>query len=225
MPDDLGQVGPQYLIDQQRSRVRLGKTLEAVGTDAHARFYEANYRGRIFHASTAVAGAALPWSTSISATTKDAAIAIYNPPGSGVNAVLSRAYWQYVSGTLGIGSLEWVYFFNASTVPAAGSGAISTTTPVSGMLSSGGSKCTVYNTTTANSSLFAGTPTILRPSGLTFLGTSTAGPSVPLAPMVLDGSDADILVAPGYACGLFAIGSAGTTEKVILGLSWEEQIQ
>lgn len=225
MPDDLGQVGPQVLTDLQRSRLRLGKALEAVATDAHARFYEQNYRNRLFHACTAVAGAAFPWATSISGTTKDAAIALYNPLGSGVNAIIHRAYWQYVSGTLGVGSLEWVYFYNASTVPAAGSGAIGTITPVSGTLSTGGAKSTVYNTTTANSSLFAGTPNILRPSGLSIMGTSTAATTGPLAPTVTDPSDNDIMVPPGYACGLFSIGTAGTTEKVILGLSWEEQLQ
>lgn len=222
MPDDLGQVGPQFLTDTQRARVRLGKALEAVASDAHVRFYEANYRGRLFHASTPVAGFALPWATSISGTTKDAAIALYNPAGSGINAFIHKTIWSYLSGTVGKGSLIWVYNFNGSTAPANGSGVVASVTPVGGLLNNSGAKCTAYYTTTANSSLFTAAPTVFKPSGLTLMNT-LAGTGIAVGGQVADSDDADIMVPPGYACGLFPVGAAGSSELVILSLSWEEQ--
>lgn len=110
MPDDFGQVGPQVASDGAKQRVRLGKAGEVVVTDAHARFYEANYRGRVFHASGAVAGVQITVNNATLAATTGV-VSVFNPLGSGVNAVILKWYWGVIAdGTnLGKGSFIWAY--------------------------------------------------------------------------------------------------------------------
>src|SRR5579859_3038527 len=84
------------------SNLRFSKLQAAVVTDAHARFYEAAIRGKLFYAQTAVTGVAP--GTAIGTT---AAFAFFMPKGSAVNAVVYQASLTYVSGTLGSALVSW----------------------------------------------------------------------------------------------------------------------
>ena len=212
MPDDFGQVGPIPAGDGAKQRVRLGRAGEVVITDAHARFYEANYRGNVYHASSAVAGVQFTFATTIGTT---GIAVLYNPLNSRINAVILKAYWQLISlgatPNIAKGSLVWAYN-QQNTVPTG-----TALTVTSGQLGAQGNKCTAY--IGANS--FAATATLLRPSGLSLMG-STSGTSQSIVPATLDAVDGDIVVPPGFACGLVGIGTTGTNDTELAGLSWEE---
>ena len=62
-----------------------GKANESVVTELHGKWYTAGYRGRIFHASSPIAGQVIPVITS---TTAQTALSLFNPLGSGVNLEL-----------------------------------------------------------------------------------------------------------------------------------------
>lgn len=84
-----GSVGPRIVADGEFSELRLGKSGELVLTGLHGKYYEQNYRGRLFWAGNAASGnqvlntvGGVGWGGP----------GIYNPPGSGTIISLVRTY-------------------------------------------------------------------------------------------------------------------------------------
>jgi hypothetical protein len=204
--------GPQVLgPGGQPARASLGLKGEVTVAETRGRFYDLNYNGKIFHGTTAVAGAALATATTLAQVS---VIAISNPAGSGVNAAILKAWWQYVSGELGLGGLLWAYLGAVSAGGTAG-----TATNGKSLLSPGGAKCTVWSGATS----FSATCSPLRPSGINLCNFAGAANVIP--PPVVENVDGDIICPPGFTVGLVGIGAGtgATSDKSILGISWAEE--
>lgn len=79
----------------RREDLAIGSEAKNVLTSAlHGRFYETAARGRLFFATTTPLGLAIPIYTGTAPR-----VALYNPPNSGVNAVLLNISAQRASGT------------------------------------------------------------------------------------------------------------------------------
>lgn len=86
-PPTSGSLGLGALADP-----RLGGGGEAIVSEFHGKYYEQNYRGNLYIASSPAAGAAIP-----AFSTAAQQFLVWNPPGSGVNCVPVRAIIGYVS--------------------------------------------------------------------------------------------------------------------------------
>jgi hypothetical protein len=87
-----GRVGPDVLADGAEAKVRLGKNAEQVFQQLHGRLYEANYRGVLFSGGmglTAINNAT--YTTGTLGATATPIVGLWNPSGSGVNAVILQA--------------------------------------------------------------------------------------------------------------------------------------
>jgi hypothetical protein len=199
-----GRVGENIAPDGVYNPIRLAKTGAVAVSQAHAKHAEAVSRGNVFFASNAVAGVAP--GTALGTTP---AFAIYNPPTSGVNLVMLRAYLGYVSGTLGAGT---ICLAQCAQTAAPTSGAALTVQ--NALLAHPAGKATAYNGST-----IAGTPTIVRPSFV--LGAFVDSAAILPAPMV-DDIDGEIIVPPGNCLVIQGVTAAGTAPKVIFAAMWEE---
>lgn len=77
-------VGEQNVADGIIVKARGSKEGAQVATELHGKYYEAAMRGRLFTASTVIAGVVIP----VAAATLNSKFTIWNPAGSGVNVEL-----------------------------------------------------------------------------------------------------------------------------------------
>ena len=201
-----GKVGVGLGADGILGPARLGRTGELIVGTAHGDFYEAVARQSVFTISNAVAGVAP--GTALSTTPP---IALWNPPGSGVNLALVKAVMSYVSGTLGAGSVVFGLVAQQSTQPTGG-------TQLTAQSNLIGSTKTPLGKGFTGSTL-ATTPTILRPfaSFGPYLATSVLQERT--CETVNDGA---IVVAPGGVLCMQGVATAGTSPLVIFGIVFEE---
>lgn len=102
------------LPDQQLVTQLGGKAGEGVVTELHGKYYNQNYRGNLFMISTVGAGLAIPVLTTTAPT-----MVLWNPLGSGKNAVLVRyAAANTNSGTAAAGAIFLMADFNAGNTIA-----------------------------------------------------------------------------------------------------------
>lgn len=83
MPIMYGQVGAPSntsAADGSNQPILQGKAGEFIDSALHGKYYTAAYRGRVFMATTLIAGITIPVNTATAAT-----YTIFNPSGSGVN--------------------------------------------------------------------------------------------------------------------------------------------
>lgn len=198
-----GQVGPRTVADGANTELRQGRTGALVVSDGHGRYREPTSRGLVFIASTAVAGVA-PGTTLSTAPP----MALWNPPGSGVNLSVARTSLGFVSGTLGAGTIAYAVVSAQTTVPTGGT----ELTPASTNLSSIRSRGRAFQGST-----FASSPTILAPAFV--IGTT---PTTPVLAPATDDLGGLFEVTPGTALVLQGVAAAGTTPLVLFGIVWEE---
>lgn len=199
-------VGPQALGDGVTGEGRIGRTGEQVFSGVHGRFYEQAKRGNVYSGATAVSGVAP--GTAIGTT---AAFALYNPLNSGFDLVILKASMSYLSGTLGIGFVNWIMHTAAVQAGAAVTGTAISVVRANGQNGVGVGKPLTTATVVAGvlTRLFANLPPMLATSVL--------------APWRLDDDvDGALVVPPGAAVSLQATAAAGTTPLVIYGCTWEE---
>src|ERR1700676_1834669 len=89
-------VGATSQADGTSALARGGKEGQQVVAQCHGKYYEAARRGKLSAACTAAAGVAP--GTAVGTT---AALAIFNPAGSGVRLAIKKVGVGYISGTLG----------------------------------------------------------------------------------------------------------------------------
>lgn len=199
-------VGQQTVTAGNTGEGAIANTGEQVVSQVHGPLYEQNNRGNVYMGVTAVSGVAP--GTAIGTT---AAFALYNPLNSGVKLVVLKASMSYLSGTLGIGFVNWIYHTAAVQAGAAITGtAISV---VQGNGGGGAGKGKPLTTATVVAGVLA------RPFGNLppMLATSV------LTPWRLDDDvDGALIVQPGGGVSLQATAAAGTTPLVIFGCLWEE---
>jgi hypothetical protein len=201
-----GQVGPRTVADGSNTELRQTRQGGLVVADGHGRYTEATSRGFTAWASTGAAGVAP--GTALSTTPP---MAIWNPPGSGVNICILISTVSYVSGTLGAGSLVYGAVLSQPAAPTGGTELL----PIPGLISGAKPKGRAFQGST-----LAATPTILAPAfSLTAaLATTAVQPFVPAKDEVAG----SIIVPPGTVLIMQGIAAAGTTPLVIIGINWEE---
>jgi len=201
----------QKLVGQQSVPTGTGEgsittTGEQVVSQVHAPLYEQTRRGNVYMGATAVSGVAP--GTAIGTT---AAFALYNPLNSGFNLVVLKASMSYLSGTLGIGFVNWIMHTAAVQAGVAVTGTAISVVCGNGSSSVGVGKPLTTATVVAGvlARLFGNLPPMLATSVLT--------------PWRLDDPvDGALSVPPGAAVSLQATAGAGTTPLVIYGCTWEE---
>jgi len=199
-------VGPQTLADGNTGEGRIGRTGEEVVSSLHGKFYEQAKRGNVYSGVTAVTGVAP--GTAIGTT---AAFALYNPLNSGFDLVILKASMSYLSGTLGIGFVNWIMHTAAVQAGAAVTGTAISVVRANGQNGVGVGKPLTTATVVAG--------VLARPFGNLppMLATSV------LTPWRLDDDvDGALVIPPGAAASLQATAAAGTTPLVIYGCTWEE---
>lgn len=220
MPANQVNVGLQNQADgAQLVIARAGRQGDQIVSELHGRFYEQAYRGNLFSNGVTALTALTANTITLTATTTPI-LGIYNPLGSGVNAVILQA--TLASGinnaaTTGPGAFIWA----AST----GNTAISTgSAPVNHLtLAASGSKCkgmafvALTGLTTNLVALEAAdfpTPTIITTAAV---ATSIQTPTV-VSTQNIDGS---FVVPPGGVLAL--LNTVSTTTVSVTGrLMWEE---
>src|SRR3990167_8084011 len=199
-------IGEQTLGSSATGEGSIAPTGEQVVSQVHCALYEQNRRGNIYMGATAVSGVAP--GTAIGTT---AAFALYNPLNSGLDLVVLRASMSYLSGTLGIGFVNWIMHTAAVQAGAAVTGTAITVVRANGANGVGVGKPLTTATVVAGvlTRLFGNLPPML--------GTSV------LTPWRLDDDvDGALVVPPGAAVSLQATAAAGTSPLVIYGCTWEE---
>lgn len=198
-------VGPQTLADGNTGEGRIARTGEAVVSQHHARFYEASKRGNIFSGVTAITGVAPG-----TAAGTTAAFALYNPAGSGCDLVVLAGSIVYVSGTIGVGSVNWYYHTQTS-------GSVAITGTAIAVQRSNGTPGVGKGLPLTTATVVAGVLTRPFCSLAPWLATSVLGPY-----SVIDPVEGQIIVAPGYGVSLQGTAGAGTAPLVAFGCTWEE---
>ncbi len=180
----------------------LNPTLDVLTADIFPRFYVQNYKGALFHATTATTGIA------IAAVGTAAGFVLANPAGSKKILALTKVNVGLVSGTYVVGTI--MHGGNSNTVAAAVTGTV--ITPVCGNVGSG---FTPVGKTFVTATLPAA-QTAIRPF---FVKNATAATGAWF--QLQDAIDGDIILQPGTAWSLFMVGT-DTTPVEIISCSWEE---
>lgn len=200
-----GQVGDQLVTNGQTALLRMGAAADMI-VNMYGQHEEAARHAKVYHAVTAVAGVAP--GTAIGTT---AAAALANPSGSGIDMVVQAVSMSYVSGTLGIGVVDYVGHLNPSQAAVTGTAMVI----VPGNLDGAAAKGKALTTATVPTGgsvfrLFANLPPMLASSVLT--------------PWRLDDwVDGAIVIHPGCAISMQGTAAAGTSPLVRFGFVWKER--
>lgn len=206
-----GRVGPfTSLSDGDNvSPVLQGKSGEVIVAEGAGKYYTQAYRGKVFHGSLAVAGAAVPIST-----TTAIGLVLWNPLGSGVNVIPIKFRAGFASGTGVAGSIGYMALFSAGAAPtSAVITAFTAATPQCGLLGGGGNKALCGTSAT----IVTTTAVFLRPSGF-----SQGAPITSTAAIwnMVDDFDGEVILTPGTA--LYPAGNTATAEVLQQAISWME---
>lgn len=218
-----GQVGPQTASDGTNPILRLGRSAEQVMTQLHGRFYEQALRGNVFTGGMALTSISnATFTTATTGATATPIIGLYNPTGSGVNAVLLQAQLSVAITALqatGCNGFAWQM--------AAAAGPISTgSVPYRAFgLAQAGSGCKVLAGAACTG--MTGTLAVLRGSslgggsavGAAFLATQVAMQTVQVSSK--EDFDGSIILPPNSVIGLFC-GGTPVAHSAFSGLVWEE---
>ena len=213
-----GQVGPRYVADGANTELRLGRNGELVCADAHGRYYEAGYRGKLFSASTAVAGVTLiSEMASLVAANKQTVLSVYNPVQSGVIGILHRIVLVNISGTPGAGNgwaLEGQY---GQTLTTQTNNLATAGLPPTAHYPSASAGQLVCFTALATGT--TGADVLLRPLPFVSFATALAATTPNLS--YVEDVNGEIAIPPG-AIITIAPPALGTTHVVVASMSWEE---
>lgn len=219
-----GVVGPTQQKDGVGQGGRQGQTNEWIMQQLHGRYYEQNVRGKVFSdgIATVVAITAATYNIATLGATATPIAGVYNPPGSGVNAVLLNAVLNAIKTALqntGCGPFFWATS-NGQLAITTGNNPLNRST-----LNKTGSACKglanvaltglVGNLVVQGaSSLFGGGSCLAA-----FLETQAGDSGFHMsAKEMLDG---DWIIPPGGVIALLA-GSAPVAVSVTSMLVWEE---
>lgn len=219
-----GNTGPQVLGDgAQGAVVRMGRGGELVTQDLHGRFYEQTLRGAVFTGGmdrTTISNAT--FTTTTTDATATPIIGLYNPTGSGVNAILLQAQLNVTMTALqatGCGGFTWM------VTAAAGPLTLGSTPFRTSGLAQAGSGCKLLAGVAMTGK--TGALVVLRGSCLgggsstatAFLATQAGMQTTHLASV--ENFDGSIILPPNTAIGLFATATP-VGHSAASGLVWEE---
>jgi hypothetical protein len=220
-----GIVGPQTVTDGQRAFARYGRQGDHLVSELHGRFYEQVARGNVYSFGTKLQS--LPANAGALDATSQPVLAVWNPPGSGLNLAILQIALASTINTFTTPAGYGMFVLASSTGntgPLANSGAgFSRKT-----LSSGGGQGRGWamsaNLTglTNNLVIFQGLGELTCPSSLTYgtIVAPTSGTTIASYGGVAN-IDGSIIVQPGTLLAVL-IQAATTTFSVGGSIMWEE---
>lgn len=203
----------QSATDGNDYNVLGGKQQEMIVSELHGKYYSQAVRGNVFHASTVVAGVAIPISTATAPI-----VGLWNPSGSGKNAVLIRYSASYVSGTTVAGALGLSLVSNAGAAlgTAAPFSAFANGTVTNALIGGGGTNqvraCTGGTTTLTTAGTWFYT---LGFQEYAAVATTAIAPAA-----IIHDFDGMLIVPPNTF--VHVVGSAASGALLSQTLSWEE---
>lgn len=207
-----GQAGEQTASDGAVLSPQLGRLAELILSELQGRHFQNNYRGRTYHSANQAAQAFSLLSTTYTG------IALWNPPSSGVYAVIEEAGLGLTTTPTGTGT-ALLFFFTGT--PSAFTTQVAT---VPGKPATGGSyatasaagKVTAWSALTLAAAPGAVTAPIIRALASILFGSSVGIEQ--MAP-IKDELAGLLILPPGTGCGIVGI----TTAFSGIGhFSWEE---
>ncbi len=165
--------------------------------------------GNLFFGSTAAAGAAVPLTTATAQV-----FGIWNPPGSGVLAVLDKLIMGIATlGTNIVAALNWSVLTGVQAIATGQPITAFTDTTIRNAQIGRGKNSKIKFTGSAATTIAA---TQLVPVGI----TSTTGTAVNATPVMVFEHNGLIMVPEGVA--MFLVGSVAPGSTYQIGLSWAE---
>lgn len=201
--------GAQNNADGAIANMRAGKQGDVVVSELHARYYETTYRGNGYMLSVSTAAAVTAYSGGAAGTP---ALAIYNPVGSGRNAVITKASVGNVVAASAAGTVTFGLYIGTTA-------AITQATVVvpwnQATQQQAGSVVTGYRNVALTSGSAASN---VVPIASYYWATAAGAALVTGGPVDFEGS---IIIPPGSYAALG--GSAALTSATwIASLQWEE---
>lgn len=174
-------------------------------------FIQQGLAGNLFFGSTAAAGVAVPVTNATAQV-----FGIWNPPGSGVVAVIDKLIAGIATlGTNIVAALNWSVLTGVQSIATGSSITAFTDTTIRNAVIGRGKAPKIRFTGSAATTVAA---TQLVPVGF----TSTTGTPVNASPVMVFEHNGLIMVPEGVA--MFLVGSAAPGSTYQLGLSWAEVI-
>lgn len=199
-----GQVGPQTVSDGIQSRLRLGKTGEQIVQQLHGRYYENTIRGNLYMAQ-AIVTAPVIYTTAAGT----GGPLLWNPPNSGVNAVILAVSYGITVVTTVAAALGLTGNTGQTAAPG-------TTTAIDGrtnlFLGQGSSVSTPYR---------IGTPTTAGAFLLPFASLHTGALTTETGIVGFVDIGGAMIIPPG-AWGSIAASATATTTVGTFGMIYEE---
>ena len=196
-----GQVSPVQLASGVQAPVALGKGGEMLVSEYQGRYYSLAYAGKVFSASNQSAKALTLLSSTYTGNL------VYNPLGSGVNAILLQCAVAVATAPGGISNM---HYEGTSIVQPTAPTTNTANTVISNVLGNTQVAASAnYNVTT-----LPATPTIIRALG----GGPNATGSV-TTPFIVDDIAGLIILTPGTYLGL---GALTTAISVVATMTWAE---
>lgn len=188
---------------------RAGQLGDVIVSELHGRYYETTYRGNSFLLSVSAAAAVTAFSGAAGGTPM---LALFNPSGSGRNAVLSKVSVGNVVAASAVGTVSFALWFGAT---AAITQATTVTPWNMGTQLQSGSVVTGFRNVALTSSTAATNAIALS----SYYWATAAGVGLVSNGVVdLEGA---VIIPPGSYCALG--GSAALTSATWIGsLQWEE---
>jgi hypothetical protein len=181
-----------------------GRQGEQIVTELHGKYYAQAQRGNLFIGSSPIAGVAIPISTSTSPTP-----CLWNPAGSGKNAILVSYYIGYSGGTGVVGALGYYAVTGAGAAIGTGApfSAFAATTPTNALIGAGNASVMKWSSTGTCTLTTAGT--LVRGFGVGQSAPVSAGTSI--WGLYVDQFDGTMIVPPGVAIYPAATAASGDT--------------
>lgn len=188
---------------------RAGQLGDAIISELHGRYYETTYRGNSFLLSVSTAAAVTAYAGGAAGTPM---LCLFNPSGSGRNAVINKASVGNVVAASAAGTVAFALYFGAT---AAITQATVTNPWNMGTQLQSGSVMTGFR----NVALTAGSAASNAIAVSSYYWATAAGATVVSGgPIDLEGG---LIIPPGSYCALG--GSAALTSATWIGsLQWEE---
>jgi hypothetical protein len=210
----VGNIPAASLPDNQLQDALAGQSGEQVFAELHGKYYTMTKRGNLYFGASASGGIAL-----IVPATTGGHPTLWNPTGSGYNAVLVRLQLSYVSGANAPTAIEWALTQNAGSSIGSAAPVVTFTNvaPTNSKLGAGNVSAMKWAPTV---NTFAVAPPYLCPTGIALDTMAAASTNAPFI-TVID-YDGTMVLTPGNALSL-CTQAATTTALFQVALFWYEQ--
>lgn len=218
MPLNQGQVidiSQTSATDGNQYTAPLDRQSAQVVTELHGKYYQWAFRGRLFIGSTPIAGVAIPISSSTAPTP-----CLWNPIGSGVNAVLVRYTAAYTGGTGVVTGFGYYALTGAGSVIGAANAPVSAfaaTTPTNAMVGFGAASKVKWSSTGTVTLTAAGT--LVKAMNMGQAVTAATNTNLPQGGIVED-FDGTLIIPPGVL--FYPAGTAASGDTFAQSLVWYE---